>query len=205
MIKINLLAERKPAKTKAAPAVLKFEGSAGNQNLLLAAILIIGALVAGGWWWVRASERDRWKERRAANEVELQRLAEIRAKAEAFKVQKDLLEKKITLITELKKKQSVPVHILDQISRNVPDFLWLDSMSASSNQINIVGKATTYNAVSNFYDNLLASGQFADVVMGKAAEVPEGVSFSLACRYVAPTEPGAKSEGGVTAPQPPRG
>lgn len=185
MIKVNLLAEKKAAKAKA-PSAFKLEGVGGNQNFLLVGILMLGVLVSGGLYWARSAELQKWRERRAANEVELARLAEVRKKAEDFKRQKDLLEKKINLITELKKKQSVPVHILDQVSRNLPDFLWLDTMSAGANQINIAGKATTYNAVSNFYDNLLASGQFTDVVMGKASEVPEGVAFSLACRFAPP-------------------
>lgn len=196
MIKVNLLAEKKAAKAKA-PSAFKLEGVGGSQNFLLVGILMLGVLVSGGLYWARAAELQKWRERRAANEVELARLAEVRKKAEDFKRQKDLLEKKINLITELKKKQSVPVHILDQVSRNLPDFLWLDSMSAGANQISIVGKATTYNAVSNFYDNLLASGQFTDVVMGKASEIPEGVAFSLACRFAPPapeaTAPSDKS------------
>lgn len=190
MIKVNLLAEKKAAKAKA-PSAFKLEGVGGSQNFLLVGILMLGVLVSGGLYWARSSELQSWRERRAANEVELARLAEVRKKAEEFKRQKDLLEKKINLITELKKKQSVPVHILDQVSKNLPDFLWLDSMSAGANQINIVGKATTYNAVSNFYDNLLASGQFTDVVMGKASEVPEGVAFSLACRFAPPASEAA--------------
>jgi Tfp pilus assembly protein PilN len=189
MIKINLLAEKKPAKAKTAtPSALKFEGLGGTQNLLLGGILALGFIVAGTWWWVRAAELTSWKAKQAAAEVELSRLQEVRAKAEFFKRQKELLERKINLITDLKKKQSVPVHILDQISKNMPDFLWLDSMTAIQNQISISGRATTYTAVSNFYDNLAASGHFADVVLGKTAEVPEGVSFSLSCRFASVKE-----------------
>ncbi len=189
MIKINLLAEKKPAKAKAAPTALKFEGLGGSQNVVLSSILVLGLIVGGVWWWISAAELKSWRAKNAAADVELVRLQEVRKKAERFKKQKELLERKINLITELKKKQSVPVHILDQVSRNLPDFLWLDSMSAAQNQINIAGKATTYTAVSNFYDNLSSSGFFTDVVLGKTAEVPEGVSFSLVCRFVAPKEP----------------
>lgn len=184
MIKINLLAEKKPVKTKA-PA-LKFDGFGGTQNLLLGGILVLGFLVAGTWWWVRASELRSWKEKDVLADKELVRLQEVRKKAELFKTQKELLERKINLITELKKKQSVPVHILDQISKNLPDFLWLESMTAAQNKIVISGRATTYTAVSNFYDNLSASGYFTEVVLGKTAEVPEGVSFSLNCKFQAP-------------------
>lgn len=202
MIKINLLAERKAAKAKAATS-FKFE-MGGSQNLLLAGIIVIGLLVAGGWWWARVSELNRVRQAKVTAQAELKRLEEVRKKAEAFKTQKELLERKINLITELKKKQAVPVHILDQVSRNLPEFMWLDSLTANANAINIVGKATTYNAVSNLYDNLRASGQFSDVVLGKTTEIAEGVSFSLTCRYAPPGAPAAADSGAPDAPRPPQ-
>ena len=204
MIKINLLAERKAAKTKKAATSLNFE-MGGSQNLLLAGIIVVGFLVALGWWWARSAELARVQQEKVTAEVELKRLEEVRKKAEAFKTQKELLERKINLITELKKKQAVPVHILDQVSRNLPEFMWLDSLSANANAINIVGKATTYNAVSNLYDNLRASGQFADVVLGKTTEITEGVSFSLTCRFAPPgAAPVTADSGAVAAPRPPQ-
>ena len=77
----------------------------------------------------------------------------------------------------------MPVYILDQVSKNLPEFLWLDRMSASTNEINISGKATNYNAVSNFYTNLSDSGFFSNVSLGRTFEVPEGVAFSLSCNF----------------------
>ena len=204
MIKINLLAERKAAKAKAkakAAPSFNFE-MGGSQNLLLAGIMVIGLLVSVGWWYARVSELNRVRQAKVTAEAELKRLEEVRKKAEAFKKQKELLERKINLITELKKKQAVPVHILDQVSRNLPEFMWLDSLTANANAINIVGKATTYNAVSNLYDNLRASGQFSDVVLGKTAEIPEGVSFSLTCRYSPPGAPVAAEPGAAAPPAP---
>lgn len=200
MIKINLAAERKAAKAKAASPVAKLEGAGGGQNYLLIAIILLGVVVAGAWYWVRSSELSRMRQEKADAQVELQRLEAIRKKADEFTRQKELLERKINLITDLKKKQTVPVHILDQVSRNLPDFLWLDSMSATANQIVISGKATTYNAVSNFYDNLLASGQFTDVVLGRTSEVPEGVSFSVQCKYTPPAEAATTAPPSPTAP-----
>jgi Tfp pilus assembly protein PilN len=204
MIKINLVAERKVAKAKAASS-FKFE-MGGSQNLLLAGIVLIGILVAFGWSWARMAELSRVQQEKVAAEAELKRLEDVRKKAEAFKAQKELLERKINLITELKKKQAVPVHILDQVSRNLPEFMWLDSLTANANAISIVGKATTYNAVSNLYDNLRASGQFTDVVLGKTAEITEGVSFSLTCRYAPATAATAAADqpAAPAAPKPPQ-
>jgi len=182
MIKINLLAERKQAKAKA-PSSLKIEGMGKSQNLLLGGLLVLGLLVAGGWWWMVSNDLADWKIKHEEADRELERLTEIRAKGEEYKQRKELLARKIDLITELKKQQAVPVHILDQISKNLPEFLWLDSMTANQNLIGISGKATTFTAVSNFYENLNGSGHFADVNLGRVFEVPEGVSFSLSCRF----------------------
>lgn len=190
MIRINLGPERKPTKAKAAAAGGAVrEGGTGPQGLLLASILIAGLLVAVGWSWMTKREHDGWTRKVDEAQAELTRLEEVRKKGELFKSQKELLEKKIQLITDLKKKQSVPVHILDQVSKNLPEFLWLDAMEATQNTINISGKATTYNAVSNFYDNLSSSGFFTGVDLGKTSEAPEGVSFSLSCRFQPPAEP----------------
>ena len=103
MIKINLLAERKAAKAKArnnAATSVNFE-MGGSQNLLLAGIMVVGLLVSGVWWWSRVSELNRVRQDKATAEAELTRLEDVRKKAEAFKTQKELLERKINLITEL--------------------------------------------------------------------------------------------------------
>lgn len=182
MIKINLLAEKKPVKTKSS-AGLSLEGASAGQNLLFVAILIVGMVLAGGWWWSLENRTTELKREISRADQELARLEEIRKKSERFKAKKDLLARKIQLITDLKKQQEVPVRILDQVSRNLPEFLWLESMSAQDNEINISGKATTYTAVSNFYANLTNSGYFREVNLGRTFEVPEGVSFSLSCIY----------------------
>jgi len=182
MIKINLVAERKQAKAKKAPAVQLDLGS-GGKNLLLVGVLVVGVLVAAGWSYLVASELKGVNQDIAEAEAEIERLKPILAKTDQLQAQKDLFQRKIDLITKLKKQQSVPVHILDQVSRNLPDFLWLDRMTADANVVSISGKATTYTAVSNFYRNLTSSGFFAEVTLGRTFEVPEGVSFSLTCQF----------------------
>jgi Tfp pilus assembly protein PilN len=186
MIKINLIAERKAAKVKPGAAV-KVETGAQTQTVLLAGILLIGVVIAGAWWWAKNRELAEWQQKIRVAQVELDRLVEIRKKGEYYKAQKERLERQIQLVTDLKKQQDVPVHILDQISKNLPEFLWLESMTAKANQIGLKGQATTYNAVSNFYNNLTGSGYFKDVVLGRASEVADGVGFTLDCTFAPPS------------------
>ncbi len=187
MIRINLLAERKAREGAAAPSPLAVTGEAVGgtlQNLLLALVLVavlVGLLGFG--YYVKHTVATLQEEIRQAD-AELARLSEIRKKMEEFTKQKELLEKKVNLITELKKNQQVPVHLLDQISRNLPDFLWLDSLRQDqANHIVLNGKATTYNAVADFYNRLIQSGWFENVTQGKVYEVPEGVAFTINCDF----------------------
>lgn len=187
MIKINLLAERKKQPSTSSRKKIQFDGGQGARQGLLASIVILGLVVAGWMWWSAKSDISRLQEEHRAADRRLEELEEVRKKGDQFTARKELLERKIQLITELKRRQEVPVHILDQVSRNLPDFLWLDSMNASQSNISIVGKATTYNAVSNFYRNLTDSGYFTNVNLGRTFEVAEGVSFSLTATFASPT------------------
>lgn len=180
MIKINLLTQKRQAKVKTS-APLRVEGVGGGRNYLLIGILVLGVALAGGWNWRLNGQVADWKQKHEEADRELERLAEIRKKGEEYKKRKELLARKIDLITQLKKKQAVPVYILDQVSRNLPDFLWLESMAADDAKLSISGKATNYNSVSNFYTNLTGSGFFLDVALGRTFEVPEGVAFSMTC------------------------
>jgi type IV pilus assembly protein PilN len=196
VIKINLLADDKAKAKRAKSPTLRAEGGGRpGQNLLLAGILVLSLAGAAGWWWSLSGQVERWKVKHAEADKELEHLAEVRKKGEEYKARKELLARKIELITELKKRQTLPVHILDQVSRNLPEFLWLESMSASQNKITLSGRATTYNAVTNFYNNLTRSGYFEGVDLGRTFEASDGVSFSLTCSFrQADTEPAAEPD-----------
>jgi Tfp pilus assembly protein PilN len=56
-------------------------------------------------------------------------------------------------------------------------------MSAAANNINITGRATSFHAVTAFYNNLTNAGYFDDVTLGHTFEVVEGVQFSLNCKF----------------------
>jgi len=204
MIKINLIAEAQQGRgrVKAAP---KYEGGGAlGQNVLMVGVVALALLFVAWRWYSLAAEHRALSAEIAQAEKEKERLQAIIKKGEDFKAKKELLQRKISLVTELKRNQSGPVHLLDEVSKQMPDFLWLESMNESGFNVNIKGKATTYNAVSNFYNNLNSSRYFQNVVLGPISSIPEGVTFSLTCRFL--PQPAAPTGGADAAdvPPPPR-
>jgi type IV pilus assembly protein PilN len=204
MIKINLIAgtEKGKAREKAAP---RLEGSGAlGQNVLMIGVVVLATLVVGWRWTSLANDHRRLSAEIVRAEQERERLQAIIKKGEEYKAKKDLLQRKITLVSQLKRNQSGPVHLLDEISKQLPDFLWLDNMNEASWSVTVQGKATTYNAVSNFYNNLTGSRYFSNVVMGPITAIPAGVSFSLTCQFV-PQTAGAAPEDTPSAAVPAEG
>lgn len=187
MIRINLLSEAKPSKSRSFRPNIQMPGNV-PQNLLMVALVALTLVFVSWKWYSLKAEHSDLSDRIVKAEAEKKRLDEIIAKGDTYKARRDLLNKKIGLITQLKKNQSGPVHLLDEISRKLPDFLWLDQMSGVKNGVTIAGKATTYNAVSNFYNNLTGSKYFDQVILGPIASTSGGITFSLTCKFVPAAE-----------------
>ncbi len=187
MIRINLLSEAKPSKSRSFRPNIQMPGNV-PQNLLMVALVALTLVFVSWKWYSLTAEHSDLSDKIVKAEAEKKRLDEIIKKGDTYKARRDLLNKKIGLITQLKKNQSGPVHLLDEISRKLPDFLWLDQMSGVKNGVTITGKATTYNAVSNFYNNLTGSKYFDQVILGPIASTSGGITFSLTCKFVPAAE-----------------
>ncbi|MBP7146969.1 MAG: PilN domain-containing protein [Acidobacteria bacterium] len=184
MIRINLLEKRQKAPEKASALTTVSIGGAAS---VAAAAIIVLAFAFVGWQYYQYSSRI------STLDTEIKKadqdIAELKKALKAvdeYQLKKKALEKRVDLISDLKRRQKVPVHLLDQISSQLPDFLWLEQLDEKESAISIRGKATTYNAVSNFYNNLKDSAFFRDVTLGNTQRAPEGVSFSMSCKFVAP-------------------
>lgn len=197
MIRINLLAEAKPSKSRSFKPKIQMPGNVPQHLLLIALVTLSVLFVSWKWYSLQATHND-LADKIVKAEVEKKRLDEIIKKGDMYKAQRDLLNKKINLITQLKKNQSGPVHLLDEISRKLPDFLWLEQMSGVNNGVTISGRATTYNAVSNFYNNLTGSKYFDQVVLGPIASTSSGITFSLTCKFLPATADSTEAEPGNT-------
>jgi type IV pilus assembly protein PilN len=82
------------------------------------------------------------------------------AQVQKFETRKAQLQQRVTLIEQLRKGQSGPVHLLDEISKSLPDRLWLITMSQRATDFTIEGQTTSLTSLSDFVSNLEASRWF---------------------------------------------
>jgi type IV pilus assembly protein PilN len=204
MIRINLLAvERKAGKR----AGFTFHAGQG-LTIGCSAILVVAALFVGWRFWALQQQSARIDMEIADAQQQGLRLRAIILQVQQFELQKAQLQQRVVLIEQLRKSQSGPVHMLDQISRALPPMLWLTELKQTpTGEVMVDGRSTTLTGLSDFVANLEASGYFKRSVeiVSTTAEPStttsaELIKFSIKAIFqppgekpapVAPARPGA--------------
>ena len=186
MIRINLLSEgRRPVVARSAKPKLGF-GDQDPSSIILAAGLIVGLLVAGGWWWMLKSQTDHWNDKVRQAEAELKELDKYVKKVEAFKKKQAQLNTKIEVIEGLSANQRGPVHVMDEVSKALPDLLWLTSLSIRKSKVSLGGIAFNTNAVAQLLENLHNVEWFAEPESGPISRQRGGLyNFKLSFSFSA--------------------
>lgn len=158
MIRINLLAVERERSRRRMGGFLQ----ATQQKITLACsvILVLTALGVGWWYWSLNKQADRLEADIATAQRETQRLRGLIAQVEQFEARRLQLQQRVALIEELRKGQAGPVRMLDEISRSLPDMLWLTEIKQQGNELTISGRCTTLTALSDFVGNLELGGFF---------------------------------------------
>lgn len=198
MIRINLLAtERKTEKKKAAAA------PGALQLYLFLGLFIGGALaVSAIAWWVKEAQI---KDLDAKIQVATQRqqaLQVIKKQVEEFQEKERRLQAQKDLIDRLRVEQANGVHMLDEVSKALPDFVWLQNMDQAGAQVKFTGQSNSLAAVADFISNLQKTGWFPRVELDSSTEQNSVVSFQLTSTFENP-EVAAKAKAAAAAPQAP--
>lgn len=200
MIRVNLLAPERPTQKKKKAAVTAAPGA--FQAYLLLTLFGGGAafLCAAGWWYKTSQIKDLDQRIEAAKKRQRE-LQAIKAQVDAFQAKKQLLENKVNLIERLKNEQKGPVHMLDEVSKALPDYVWLTQMEQSGTGVRFQGESNSLTSVADFISALQRSGWFPSMDLVSSQEQNKIVQFQLAGTFSNP-ELAAKAKAASTAPPP---
>ncbi|MEO8216575.1 MAG: PilN domain-containing protein [Acidobacteriota bacterium] len=180
MIRINLIREaRAGTREAAAPratAAMSAPSAANINTILIVAMVIAGILIGGGWWYMKKRELEAKQQLVVSRRAEAQALEAIIAEVEQFQKRKDALQKRISLINDLKKNQKNPVRIMDKISALLPDLVWLTTMSVDGTHITLAGKALNPNAFATYLENIKRDPTFDEPVVDQISRGVEGTT-----------------------------
>ncbi|HLG58522.1 MAG TPA: PilN domain-containing protein [Vicinamibacterales bacterium] len=150
MIRINLLGVERSLKGKKAPTF-----DVGQRLTVACSLIVVVAALGIGWWYWSLNEATTRAEADIANATqEAARLKSLLTEVQQFEAQRGQLQQRVQLIEQLRGGQSVPVQLLDHVSRSLPDMLWLTSMVQDGPAVTIEGRSTTLVSLSDFVGNL---------------------------------------------------
>jgi type IV pilus assembly protein PilN len=205
MIRVNLLGTKEPVGggTMIDPGITGGESS--DKKGVFLAVVILGLTVAGiVVLWLSATRKLNQLEE-SINQLtqEKARLAPIIAQVQEYQAKLAELEEKEKLIERLRTEREGPVRMLDSLSSELPDFVWLTKLQQRGNAITIDGMAASYVSIADYIRKLEDSDWFQDVELIDAQvdrrQEQEFTTFQLRTQLVAPTSPEAAAPGGAPA------
>jgi type IV pilus assembly protein PilN len=210
MIRINLLSVDR-GRTKRAALI-----PPGQRITIAASLIVLGTFLLVGWWfWSLHQASARVDDDLARGEREMQQLRSVLAQVQKFESSKAQLQQRVTLIEQLRRGQSGPVHILDEIVKAVPDRLWLTELTQKGDDIVLAGMTTSFTGLSDFVANLESSKWFkkpVDIVDSQVTtDAKTGDIFKFSVKAVfnnpeapppAPAPAAGRGRGGIPATKP---
>jgi type IV pilus assembly protein PilN len=162
LIRINLLTEARAAAARKKSPFLP--SGARLNNVILLGGVVAGLLYIGIMALILTSRSKALDEDIVRAQEEVARLKSIIDEVKGYEDKKASLEAKIQLINNLKTNQKGPVRLMDEISKALPDLVWLSELTVSGDQVSLKGRTLSPNAVATYLENLKKSPFFAEPV-----------------------------------------
>jgi type IV pilus assembly protein PilN len=173
MIHINLLSpERERPSRRQAVSAAAFSGQ--KVTVACSLILALAGVGVAWWYWSLQQETSRLADLLVSARQESERLRSNIIEVRKFEEQRAQLQQRVTLIEQLRHGQSGPVHMLDEISRGLPEQLWLTQLDQKGGDLTVEGRCIALTSLSDFVGNLERSGWFrkpVEIVDSKLEQV----------------------------------
>jgi Tfp pilus assembly protein PilN len=206
LIKINLVREGRAVRgatgaPAAVPGAAAAAGPGNLNNILIIGLALVGILISLGYWLVTKRNYTKTIETMEQRKQEAQKHESAINAVNDFQKKKDSLQKRIDLINQLKQNQKGPVRIMDQVSRDLPDLVWLDAMNVNNGHISLNGRGLNPNAIALFVSNVKQDPFFEEPTVGAVTQMsanPPVYSFDMEFGFTyTPKQPGAPSDAGT--------
>ncbi|MGB7295268.1 MAG: PilN domain-containing protein [Candidatus Aminicenantales bacterium] len=189
MIRINLLKpESKEFREGPVVSGPEFRPKKAFPFTSVFVLLLIGVLAAGFFLQKRMINQE--QERLQAAQAEKKKLEYVIAKLDELEKQKAVFVRKIGLIRQLRAQQDSAVTIMDELSKKLPDWVWLTELSSQGQMIQIKGNALSNNLIADYISNLESSPHLTNVNLisstQKSGRSAQFLEFSLTLNYVLP-------------------
>jgi len=190
MIRINLLVvDRQRARSRVLiPA-------AHRVTIGATVILLATAALIGWWFWSLRTQSLQLDEDLLQAEAQTRQIRSVLEQVRKFESQKALLQQRVTLIEQLRTGQYAPVHVLDEISKSLPDRLWLSELTQTGQEFTLGGMTDSLTAVSDFVANLESTRWFkkpveiVDSQVQADAKAGDLIRFVIKAQFVDPSAP----------------
>lgn len=190
MIRINLLKpEKKEIREEPYGLAPEIKEKRRTPIASLLILLAIGAVAVLYFLQDKAIKTER--DLLSVAQEEKKQLQYVLVALEKLEEQKSILTRKINLINDLKARQEIAVRTMDELSKNLPGWVWLTETSYEALEITIKGRALSNNLIADYVYNLENSPHLSNVKIESINQRSQQSSslyleFSLTATYDLP-------------------
>lgn len=164
------------------------------QTAMIASLIIV-PLAVGAMWYTQRSEAQQLEQRLEAAQQDSARLADLRSLMDSLRTRQEEIRNRVSLVRELDRGRYIWPHLMNQISRALPQDTWLRQMTRQEQdpvQVRLQGRSLDPMLITQFIRNLEGSQYVAEVRFGGSNRTSfEGINvhdFTLTVTY-SPAEP----------------
>lgn len=205
MIEVNLhpagaKARRRRTAAPSLPSWLRPARSAGGERdpwtVVALAVPAVALLAIAGMWLAQRSRAADLEASIAEAVADSTRLADLRALSDSLVARERTIRERLVLVQGLDEGRFVWPHLLDEVSRSLPEYTWLTAIRVSTPlpdlRVQVDGLAANPLAITRFVRNLQESPFVSGVtIVGSQQQLVDNVAaqaFKILVRYADPPE-----------------
>jgi type IV pilus assembly protein PilN len=182
MIKINLLPVRAAAKME----------TVRKHVTIAVLVLILFAIIVAYFDMGIKGRIEGLDASISKTQQQIDDLKKVIAKVKKFKKDKEVLSKKLSVITKLNAGRVAPVRFMDELSMVMPEKLWLDKVQESNWRLKMSGVGASHDVIADFMSNMERSPMFSNVKLKSTSKQAKAglalMKFSIEATFVPPVK-----------------